>query len=253
MLKAIVRPVSLSMNDCELTHLERQPININLAQEQHDAYIRLLSECGCHILGARPEPELPDSVFVEDTAVVLPELAIITHPGAVSRKAECISIAEILQPFRPLYYLDQSYHLDGGDVLVIEKNIFIGLSSRTDQGAIQWIQKLLAPQGYLVKAVPIKECLHLKSAVTYLGNDQVLINHNWVDTSFFQDYKSITVHPKEPGGANALTLGSRTIYSQAYPRTAEKMNQAGLEVKLVDNSEMIKAEGAVTCCSIVFN
>ncbi len=251
-MKALVRSVSPAMNACELTHLQREPIDIALAAHQHTIYVEQLVQCGCEILEVRPEPLLPDSVFVEDTAVVLPELAIITHPGAKSRQAECVSVAESLAPFRNLYYLTEPYHLDGGDVLIVNKQIYIGLTRRTNADAIYWMANLLEPYGYQVTAIPLTACLHLKSAVTQVCTERLLYNPAWIDADWFKEYSLIPVHPLEPAGANALCVGKQVIYSSAYPRTAERLLQEGIQLHIVDNSEVLKAEGAVTCCSIIF-
>lgn len=251
-MKALVRAVSPAMNACELTHLHREPIDIELAKRQHGVYVEKLELCGCQILEARPEPLLPDSIFVEDTAVVLPELAIITHPGAKSRQPECASVAEMLAPYRTLHHMALQYHLDGGDVLIVNKQVFIGWSTRTDKDAIRWIANLLDPYNYQVTAVPLTACLHLKSAITYLGAGRLLYNPAWVDADLFNNYQLIPVHPLEPVGANALRVRDQVIYSSAYPRTAEQLLQKGIDLHLIDNSEVLKAEGAVTCCSIIF-
>ncbi len=250
---ALTRPVSPKMAECELTHFERQPIDIALAEKQHEEYEDVLRALGCEIVHL-PELEFhPDSVFVEDCAVVLDELAIITWPGAEIRRGEVHSVAEALEPYRQkIYYIEDPGVLDGGDVLVLGKQIWVGLSSRSNTAALLQMQQILAPLGYLVQGVKVKNCLHLKSAVTAVGPDTLLLNPDWVDPGIFEDFNIIETHPDEPGAANALLIGEEVVYPADFPMTALRLVEAGIELFLVDNSEVIKAEGGVTCCSVVF-
>ena len=250
---AIIRPVSPKMADCELTHFKRQPINTLLAERQHTAYEKALKNLGCKIVHAAAAPELPDSVFVEDCCVVLDELAIITNPGAESRQPEIEGIKSAIQPHRPWKQILEPGILDGGDVLVIGKQIWVGLSSRSNEAAVSQMKSFVLPYGYSLKDVQVDGCLHLKSAVTQVGEQQILLNPDWIDRNFFAGFEIIETHPEEPGAANALFINERLIYPVDFPRTALRLTQAGVELFLVDNSEFIKAEGGVTCCSIIFN
>ena len=252
MLKAITRPISLKMADCELTHFDRQPIDIELAKKQHADYEKALQKLGCQIINASAAPDFPDSVFVEDGAVVLDEMAIITNPGAVSRKGEIAGLVEVLGPHRPLEFILYPGVLDGGDVLVIGKQIWVGISNRSNMEAIEQMRVFVEPFGYSVKGVEVTSCLHLKSAVTQVGENVVLLNPSWVDVSIFQQFKIIETHPEEPGAANALLVGETVIFPADFPLTAMRLVDAGVELLLVDNSEVIKAEGGVTCCSVIF-
>ncbi len=252
MLKAITRPISPRMAECELTHFDRQPIDIKLAEKQHTEYEKALIKLGCQIIKAAAAPDLPDSVFVEDCTIVLDELAIITNPGAISRKAEIAGLVEALGPFRPLEFILYPGVLDGGDVLVIGKQIWVGISSRSNQEAIKQLGGFVEPLGYEVKGVKVTGCLHLKSAVTQIGEGMVLLNPDWVDTAVFQQFKIIETHPDEPGAANALLVGDSVIFPADFPLTAMRLAEAGVDILLVDNSEVIKAEGGVTCCSVIF-
>ena len=251
---AIVRTISPRMDKCELTHLDRQPINIALAEKQHEEYLDALRRLGCELELALEMPFHPDSVFVEDCAVVVDELAIIARPGAESRREEVYSIAETLEQFREkIYYIESPGLLDGGDVLRVDKQIWVGLSSRTNADAVLQMQSILKPYGYSVDAVRMGEgCLHLKSAVTQVAEDILLLNPDWVDADYFPDFDIIETDPDEPGAANALLVGDTVIYPDDYPFTALLLAEAGIELLLVDNSEVIKAEGGVTCCSILF-
>ncbi|MEZ4953124.1 MAG: N(G),N(G)-dimethylarginine dimethylaminohydrolase [Saprospiraceae bacterium] len=249
---AITRPVSPKMAECELTHFDRQPIDIMRAIRQHAAYEDALQELGCKIIRALPAPENPDSVFVEDCAVVLDELAIITNPGASSRKSEIVGLTTALGPHRPLHFILAPGVLDGGDVLVIGKQIWVGQSSRSNAAALEQMRSFVAPHGYTVTGVEVTGCLHLKSAVTQIGKDMVLLNPDWVDAGIFRSFKIVETHPDEPGAANALLVGDTVIFPADFPLTALRLAEAGVELLLVDNSEVIKAEGGVTCCSVIF-
>lgn len=248
---AITRPVPNSIDRCELTHLARQPIDFARATAQHDAYEHALEALGCRIQRLPALDEMPDSVFVEDTAVVLPEVAIITRPGAESRRAEVETVGESLRAHRSIRRIADPATLDGGDVLKIGDRLFVGRSARTNAAGIEQLLQIVDPHGYRVTAIDVRECLHLKSAVTYVGG-AVLCNQRWIDASFFNGLDVIDVHPDEPYAANALFLNGSVLYASAYPRTRERIQQRGIKVRLVDAEELGKAEGGVTCCSIIY-
>jgi dimethylargininase len=252
MLTAITRAVSRSIANCELTHLERVPIDLENARRQHRAYEEALRLLGVDVISLPEEPNLPDSVFVEDTAIVLDECAVLTRPGADSRKPEVESVAQALAPYRTLYRVAAPGTVDGGDVLTVGKRIFVGLTTRSNPSAIEQMQAFLKPFGYTVTGVPVAGCLHLKSAVTQLAEKTLLINPAWVEKSAFPGMDFIEVDPSEPGAANVLMVGNRLIYQPAYPKTLARLEAAGFHPALVDASELGKAEGALTCCSLLF-
>jgi dimethylargininase len=248
---ALTRRVPPSIVNCELTHLKREPIDFERAAAQHRLYERALIGAGCTIKRLPSLPDLPDSVFVEDTAVVLPEVAIIARPGAESRRAEVASIADTLRPRYPLAYIESPGTLDGGDVLQIGSTIYVGESSRTNAEAIRQLAELISSHGYRVQAVKVSGCLHLKSAVTRVADDVILLNSAWVDSSLFTNLRQIEVHPDEPFAANALWIGDNVIYSASYDRTRQRLEEQGINVLQVETDELEKTEGAVTCCSIL--
>ncbi len=252
MLIAITRPVSPGINQCELTHLERSPIDPERARLQHHAYVEALLALGVKVHSLPEEANLPDSVFVEDTAIVLDECAVITRPGAESRLAEIESIAKALAPYRHLYSIQPPGTLDGGDVLTVGRNIFIGISSRSNQAAIDQMQACLKRFGYSVKGIRVTRCLHLKSAVTQVRADTLLIHPGWVDKANFPGMKFIDIDPLEQYAANALLVGDAVIYQPDFPLTLERLEAEGIHPVLVDESELGKAEGALTCCSLIF-
>jgi dimethylargininase len=249
---AITRAVSASLGQCELTHQDRMSIDLDRARKQHAKYEAGLERLGCELLRLPEQPDLPDSVFVEDTAIVLDEVAVITRPGAASRRPEIESVAAALKPFRTLLQINAPGAVDGGDVLVIGKDIYVGLTSRSNESAINQMQQLLNPYGYRVHSVEVDGCLHLKSAVTAVLANTVLVNPNWIDPGVFAQYEIIEVHPDEAYAANGLRIGETVIYPVVFPRTAERLSKQGIRIEPVDLSELAKAEGAVTCCSLVF-
>ena len=248
---ALTRNVPPSIDNCELTHLSREPIDFGRAAEQHALYEESLVALGCTVRRLPSLPDLPDSVFVEDMAVVLPELAIITRPGAESRRAEVMSVADALRPHRPLAFIESSGTLDGGDVLHIGSTIYVGESTRTNAEGVRQLAQLASPYGYDVQPVNVSGCLHLKSAVTRVAKDVILLNPSWVDSSVFRGLQQIEVLPDEPFAANALWIGESIIYSASYDATRRHLEQQGIKVHVVETDELEKAEGAVTCCSIL--
>ena len=249
---ALTRDVSDSIDACELTAIDRSSIDVGKARAQHAAYEAALRACGCRVERVPRADGLPDAVFVEDTAVVLPEIAIITRPGASSRREETASIEEALLPYRSVRRIESPGTLDGGDVLRMGQTLYVGSSTRSNPSGIEQLARLLDPFGYRVVPAAVHGCLHLKSAITEVGEGVVLIQDAWVDPDAFEEYEQILVDPAEPYAANALRIGDQLIYPKAFPKTLERIVSHGLRVRTVDVSELAKAEGAVTCCSLIF-
>jgi dimethylargininase len=252
MLTAITRKVSSNLGQCELTHIPRQEIDLDLARLQHGDYEHALTELGCQVVRLPEELYMPDSVFVEDVAIVLDEVAIITRPGAESRREEVRSISEVLRKYRTLSAIKPPGTLEGGDVLKIGMAFYVGVTKRTNESGTQQLVDLVVPYGYEVVRVEVNGCLHLKSAVTHVGGDTLLINRAWVDVNPFQGKDFIDVHPDEPYAANALLVGNELIYPANFPKTHSRLLDRNYTAKVVDVSELQKAEGAVTCCSLIF-
>ncbi len=250
---AITRCVSPSIGQCELTHLSRQAIDVNRARSQHAQYENLLTDLGCKVRRLSEEPDLPDSVFVEDTAIVLDDVALITRPGASLRRNETHSIAEVLKEYRTIVQITDPGTLDGGDVLRIGRTLYVGNSVRSNIPGIKQLMEIVAPYGYDVEVVKVNGCLHLKSAVSIVGEETLLINRSWVDAnSFGAPREFIDIDPGEPYAANALLVGNDLIYPQSFPRTRLRLEGKGISVRAIDISELQKAEGALTCCSLIF-
>jgi dimethylargininase len=252
-LRAITRQPSPAISRCELTHLAREPIDYPRAVAQHDAYVEALIALGLAIAHLPPEPELPDAVFVEDTAVVVDELAVITRPGADSRRAEVTAVEAALQRWRPIARIAAPGTLDGGDVLQLGRHLYVGLSSRSNAEGARQLGQLLAPFGYRVESVSVAGCLHLKSAVSVIGDALLLLNPAWCDRRVFGELTCVEIDPSEPFAANVLRIDESVILAEAHPGTAARLRALGLEVRPVDVSELAKAEGGVTCCSLVLS
>ena len=250
---ALTRAVPHSIERCELTHLERSPIDATRAARQHREYEQALESIGYRIERLEDTPELPDSVFVEDTAIVLDEIAIITRPGAESRRLETMSVAIRLAKHRPIEMLTAPALMDGGDVLRLGRRLFVGLSTRTNEEGARQLARFVQPFGYTVRCLRVRGCLHLKSAVTALDENRVLHNPDWVEARGFDGMEAYAVDPAEPEAANVLTLGADAIVAAAHVRTQALLLRWGFRPIPVDVSELAKAEAGVTCCSLILD
>ncbi|NIA27905.1 MAG: dimethylargininase [Desulfobulbaceae bacterium] len=252
MLTAFTRDVNADMGRCELTFLPRVSVNIDLALQQHQQYRSILNSLGCEIVSVPTESGLADSVFIEDTTIVLDEIAVMCLPGAKSRRAEVEGVADVLQHYRTLASIQPPGTLDGGDLLRVGKVIYAGLSARSDRSGIEQLRNIVADYGFAVETVETTKCLHLKSAVSEVAPGSLLINPDWISRSAFGNCELIDVDDEEPHAANALRVGRSVIYPSSFPRTMEKLVRRGINVIPIDVSELQKAEGAVTCCSLIF-
>ena len=253
MLTAITRDVNPGMGNCELTFMPRVGIDIGLASQQHQQYQSVLSSLGCDVITAPTVSGLADSVFIEDTALVLDELAVLCRPGAESRRAEVTGVRNILQRYRKLESIQSPGTLDGGDLLQVGNIIVAGLSTRSNKSGIDQLRAIVADYGFSVQTITMTKCLHLKSAVSEVAPGLLLINPDWISLSAFGNFELIDIDDAEPHAANALRVGTRVIYPSTFPRTTEKLVQRGIDVTPIDVSELQKAEGAVTCCSLIFS
>jgi len=252
MLLAITREVSRSIVNCELTHLARTPIDVERAQAQHAQYEAALRSLGAAVLSLPEEPSLADSVFVEDTALVLDECAIILRPGAESRRPETQLIEPVLAPYRQIFHIEAPARVDGGDLLRLGKHVYMGVSTRSDVNAAGQLQELLKPFGYELHLAEVHGCLHLKSAATQVGADTVLINPGWLDKKVFEGVNFIEIDASEAYAANAVLIRDSVIFPAAFPKTGKRLAAAGIPIVSVEADELAKAEGAVTCCSLIF-
>jgi dimethylargininase len=257
MLIAITRAVSPALAECELSFIARQPIDLAVAREQQHAYEGLLESLGARVISLAAERDLPDSGFVEDPALVLDELAVIFPLGKGTRRREAATIAAALSPFRRLAHIQLPGTVEGGDILRLGRKLFVGLTARSNSEGVVQLKKIVEPFGYQVISVSVTGCLHLKSAVTSLGNNMLLANRAWFDwktleRSLLEGQEWVDVDPAEPHAANALALSGTIIFPACFDRTRARIEDRGLRVISLDISELQKAESGPTCSSLIF-
>ncbi len=248
---AITREPAASIAKCELTFIDRVPIDYAKAKDQHRAYREALEACGVRVVTLPPADELPDSVFVEDTAIILDEIAIITPMGIASRRPEPALIQSEIARFRPTVPITLPATIEGGDVMRLGKAIFVSLSTRTNMAGIEALRAIAAPYGYSVTVVTLRDCLHLKSACTALDDHSILVNSAGVDTAVFDGYRLVEVAAGEAGAANVVRANGSILLNSQFPQTGEIIEEHGYRVCAVDTSEFTKAEAAMTCMSLI--
>jgi len=252
MLIAVTRAVSPAINQCELGYLERQPIDYSAAESQHRQYEAALGELGAKVISLPAEPDYPDSVFVEDPAVVVDEIAVMTRMGVDSRRGETDSLARELAKHRKLHHIVAPATLEGGDVMRIGRKLYVGISHRSNPAGVEQLAAALRPFDYEVIPVTVRGALHLKTACCHLGDGMILANREWLDTTPLREYPFAAVAPEEPRAANVLALGGAILMPDCFPRTAEVLEKLGKRIKLVNVTELMKAEAGVTCSSLIF-
>lgn len=255
---AITRGISDALGRCELTHLDRVPIDLERARAQHEAYESALRAAGYAVTTLPASPDHPDCVFVEDAAIAFDEVAVMARPGAASRRGELDAIAAALLQHRTLSSISEPGTLDGGDVLVLGRDVYVGLSTRSNQSGIDQLRVILEPFAYTVTGIEVKGCLHLKSAATAIDEGRALVNSEMINTALLRGIECFEVDPSEPMAANLVALPManepRTVlHGSAYPRTGARLFAAGLNVVKVPADELAKAEGALSCCSILIH
>ncbi|HEV8061587.1 MAG TPA: arginine deiminase family protein [Gemmataceae bacterium] len=234
------------------TFVGRVPIDADLAMRQHVEFRRMLGRCGALVRTIDGNRNLPDCAFVEDAAVVLDEVAVLTSMGAADRRLELPVIERELAKYRKLERIEYPASLDGGDVLAVGRTLFVGLSSRTNFAGIEALEAIVRKYGYRVIPVPVGGSLHLKTACTALDDGTLLVNPNWIDTKPLKEFELIPVPEEEPWAANVLRVGGRICMAEGNPRTTDLIRNRGLQVETVDLSEFAKAEAGITCLSILF-
>ena len=254
MLSAYVRPVSRCIGQCLLTYVqEREPIDYEKAVRQHEGYVRSLEGLGVRVRLLPPAHGLPDAVFVEDTAVVVDEVAVVTQMGARPRRAEVESSAAALARHRTVRRINSDGTLEGGDVVRVGRTLYVGLSTRTNRSGVEQLRRILEPFDYQVRPVEVTGCLHLGTGVSYVGGDAVLANRAWIDISQFEGFEVLETAPGEPWAANTMLVNGTVLMPAGNPRTQEMLEARGVHVSAVDISELEKAEAGLTCLSIRFN
>ena len=248
---AITRPTGSELANCELTHIDRAPIDVTRAGAQHEAYLDVLRSIEVEVVELERLPQHPDAVFVEDTALVLDEIAVVLRPGAVSRRGECASVARKLATYREVVQLEAPATLDGGDLIVFGRRILVGETSRTNPAGVRALAEIVEPLGYSVEPVPVHGVLHLKSAATVVDDATLIHNRGQVDLGFLSA-QLIEAHPDEPQGANVVRIGEVLLADASAPRTLELLNEHAARVLPVHVEEFAKAEGAISCKGIIF-
>lgn len=252
MIVALTRGPARALDACELTYRGREPIDAAAAAAQHRGYCEALRACGARVVTLAAAAELPDSVFVEDTAVVLDEVAVLTRPGVESRRGEVGLIEPEVARLRPVVRVGPPATLEGGDVLRLGRTLYVGLSPRTNAEGADALRRLAAPHGYEVVTVEPRGCLHLKTGCSALDEEAVLFNPDWVDASVFRGREAVPVDASEPWAANVLRVNASVCVGAAFPRTAGMLAARGYDVRAVQVSEFAKAEGGLTCMSLLF-
>jgi dimethylargininase len=253
MLLAITHVPSTRMEQCQLTYIARSPIDYPRALQQHEVYCQTLRTCGATVRTLEGNIEMPDCAFVEDTAVVLRELAVLASMGVASRRAETALIETELARYREIRRIEPPGTLEGGDVLQLGSTLLVGHSPRTNEEGIRALERIVRRFGYRVIPVPVHGCLHLKSACTALDDQTLLLNPLWVEPRNMAGYRLVEVDETEPWAGDVARVGGRLCGCAAYPRTAQKIEAMGFEVKTIDLSEFAKAEAGPTCLSILLD
>ena len=253
MLKALLHTVSPNLNECVLTHLKRTPIDIDLARKQHRAYRDFLKKHHIDVVELNENNELADSVFIEDTAIIFHEVAIIAQMGVASRRREIPPVEAQLIKDRRINKIQAPAIVEGGDVLQIGNKVFVGHSKRTNVAGINSLTTILSRFNYEVVPVSVKNALHLKTACTAVNNRTLLVNPHWVDLRQFAEFNVITIAEDEPWAANALRIGDTVCMHKGFPHTIQIMEDLGFKVETLDISEFIKAEAGLTCLSLLYD
>jgi dimethylargininase len=251
-LSAITRSPGPELARCELTHLQRQPIDVPRALAQHRDYQDALRGAGIRVIELASDPALPDGAFVEDTAVVLDELGVIASPSPPSRRGEWPAVVAALSLFRNLVRLPPDACLEGGDVVRMGRTLFVGQGGRTGAAGLRALEEVVRPLGYSVVPVHLSGCLHLKSACCAVDEDTLLVNRAWLDARALSALRLVNVPAEEAWGANVLALSGATLVSTASPRTIDLLCRLGHTALALDVSELHKAEAGLTCMSLVF-
>ena len=249
---ALTHIPSPNLDHGQRTHVAREVVDYELASRQHADYCRMLRECGAEVVTLDVNRDQPDGTFIEDTAVVLDEIAVLASMGTAARRIEPARIEPELRKHREIERIEPPARLEGGDVLRIGRTILIGLSERTNISGVQAFETIARPFGYRVLPVPVRQCLHLKTACTALPDCRLLTNPAWLDLNSLHDFDTLAVPDDEPWAANTLPINGRVLISSANPQTAEMLRRLGFDVRTLSLSEFAKVEGCVTCLSLLF-
>lgn len=247
---AIVRPVPDSYDQCIQTKAEK--INVDSAKRQHSEYCRALQNLGLELVWILGDNSLPDSCFVEDTAMVFGEKAVICNMKMKSRINEVIQVAKTLEELKETSYIKPPATIDGGDVVKIDDKVLVGLSNRTNSEAIVQLRRILENTSLEIIPVKVRNVLHLKSTCTYLGDNKVIFSEGHFDTDILRDFKKIVVPKEESYATDCLAINGTVLIAEGYPKTKNLIEKEGFPVAELDTSEFRKGDGALTCLSIIW-
>ena len=223
----------------------------SLMLQQHHTYVDTLNNLGLQVTELEALDDYPDAHFVEDTAVVVPEIAIIARPGAKSRRGEETTIEDVLAKYKNIEKIKAPGTVDGGDVLITGKKVYIGISERTNQEGANQLSEILIKFGYDSTYISVNKGLHLKSDVNYIGKNTVLMKDIF-DTQDFKSYNKIIVKPEESYAANSLLVNNKLIIPKGFAETKLRLLEAEFDVIELDMSEPQKMDGGLTCLSLRF-
>jgi dimethylargininase len=235
-----------------ITEEKLGPPDYKLMLEQHQGYIQALETAGLEVMVLDPLPGFPDAYFVEDVAEVTPHVAVITRPGAISRRGEVDSIEPVLTTYRPVHHIESPGTLDGGDVLMIDNHFYIGISKRTNPEGAGQLGRILEEYGHTWAPVPVSSGLHLKTNVSYLGGNTLLVTNLLAGRDVFRGYDKILVEKGEERAANSLQINDALLVPKGFPKTKARLNPLGYRLVEVDASEARKMDGGLSCMSIRF-
>jgi dimethylargininase len=250
---ALTHVPSPNLDQGERTHVARQAIDYVQAVAQHREYCRMLHDCGIQVRTLDVNRHLPDGTFIEDTAIILDEVAVLASMGTEARRAELAGIEPELRKYREVHRILPPATIEGGDVLRLGRTLLVGLSARTGSAGVQALEAIVGRYGYQVLPVPVRKCLHLKTACTALPDGGLLVNPAWLDEESLHGFDKICIPAGEPWAANTLLVGGTICLAAEHVQTAQLLRQGGFAVRTVRLSQFAKAEGGATCLSLLFD
>jgi dimethylargininase len=250
-MRALTHQPSVALEQGQRRHIARLPIDYALAVQQHEAYCRMLRACGAEVHTLDVNRHLPDATFIEDTAIVLDELAVLASMGTAARRPELPAVEVELRKHRAVHRVELPAMIEGGDVLRVGRTLLVGLSERTNAAGVLALEAIVGRHGYRVVPVPVQRCLHLKTACTALPDGRLLVNPSWLDPQALPGFEKVHVPEDEPWAANVLVIGRKVCLAAEHPQTAELLHQEACAIRTTPLSEFAKAEGGVTCLALL--
>lgn len=249
--RAIVRkPANTFANGITTSDLGKP--DFDLAQKQHDAYCKALIKCGLELIILDADPNYPDSCFVEDTAVVTKDFGIITRPGDNRRLGEEVEIRKVLEPLLKLYTIEKPGTLDGGDIMQADNKFYIGLSDRTNMEGAEQLSNILRENSYEALSIKVKDILHFKTGINYLGDNNLLVQERFMQLKDLQSYNLTSIYEGEEYAANSLRVNDFVLVPKGFPKTLESIKKLGYQTIELDLSEYQKMDGGLSCLSLRF-